>query len=87
MIRIIEDTNSFDELYGGEPIEDVIKEEKENFNNYLKKITKAQKLIEQADKIANDYKNKLDNVKDEKTLKELFNVNSKIHDLLWEVDL
>lgn len=87
MIKILEDTQTIEELYGDEPIEDVIKEEKENFNDYLKKIAKAQKLIEQAYKIANDYKNKLDNVKDEKTLKELFNVNSKIHDLLWESDL
>lgn len=87
MIRIIENTHSFDELYGGEPIEDVIKEEKENFNNNLKKLRKAQGLIKEAYQLAIQYEDRLDNVKDEKTLKELFDVNSKIHDLLWEADL
>ena len=87
MIRIIEDTQSVDELYSGEPIEDVIKEEKETFNNNLKKLRKAQGLIKEAYQLAIQYEDRLDNVKDEKTLKELFSVNNKIHSLITEADL
>lgn len=87
MIRIIEDTKNITDLYDDEPIEDVIKEEKETFKSYLNNLINAQELIKEAYDLAIKYKDYLNNVKDEKTLKDLFDINNKLHELMSNIDL